>query len=117
MHTFKNLALALALASASASAAPHNPGSNSQCVQLEVPVQISAENHEIDMPRVDNNVDAIDWVWDITTWSQPNVTTRVKSIIPINETFIISAQLCVPRGGAKSEILQLATHGVGFDKR
>lgn len=100
----------------SAAPAPAAPLSK-QCVQLEVPLLITANNSRFDLPRVDSNIDAVDWVWDLTTWSHMSETGRVTGVIPINDTFTISAQLCIPQQGAKADILQIATHGVGFDKR
>lgn len=97
---------------APAPAAPHSK----QCVQLEVPLLITANNSRFDLPRVDNSVDAVDWVWDLTTWSHKGESGRVTGVIPVNDTFTISAQLCVPPQGAKSDVLQIATHGIGFDK-
>ncbi|KAK4148416.1 hypothetical protein C8A00DRAFT_39018 [Chaetomidium leptoderma] len=68
-------------------------------------------------PRVDSNIDAVEWVTEMTTWSSPNMTERIIGNITIEDTFKISGQLCVPPRGARSDVLQIATHGVGFDKR
>lgn len=103
---------------AGTSAAPATTGTSSkQCVQLEVPLPITATNYHYDLPRIDSNVDAVDWIWNLTTWSHQDVNMRITGAIPINATFTISAQLCVPPGGGKSEFLQIASHGIGFDKR
>jgi hypothetical protein len=88
------------------------------CVQLEVPVPVIATNYHYAMPRVDSNIDAIDWTVNVTTWSSPSASERVTGPVPVNRTFSISAQLCVPsRKGTKADVLQIATHGLGFDKR
>lgn len=103
-------------ARSSAAPAPAAPLSKS-CVQLEVPLLITANNSRFDLPRVDSSIDAVDWVWDLTIWSHRSETGRVTGVIPVNDTFTISAQLCVPEQGTKADILQIATHGIGFDKR
>lgn len=103
-------------AQSSAAPAPTAPLSK-QCVQLEVPLLITANNSQFDLPRVDSNIDAVGWVWDLTTWSHRSENGRVNDVISVNDTFTISAQLCVPPQGNKSDILQIATHGIGFDKR
>lgn len=103
-------------ARSSAAPAPAAPLSK-QCVQFEVPLLVTANNSRFDLPRVDNNIDAVDWVWDLTTWSHMSENGRITGVIPVNDTFTISAQLCIPSQGDKAEILQIATHGVGFDKR
>jgi hypothetical protein len=101
-------------------AAP-NPGHaahrNRPCVQLQVPVHVVANNSKYDMPRVDSTIDYIDWVWETERWSTRSGAERVVSTIPVDEILTINAQLCVPAGGSKAEILQVATHGVGFDGR
>jgi hypothetical protein len=88
-----------------------------QCVDLEIPVDVSATNYHFNFPKVNNNIDTADWVWNVTTWDMSNITERITGTINIDDTFTISAQLCVPVGGSKKDILQIATHGVGFDKR
>jgi pimeloyl-ACP methyl ester carboxylesterase len=88
-----------------------------QCVQLETALQITANNSRFQTLRVDSNIDVVDWVWDTDTWSHPNTTARITGVLPVHDTFAISAQLCVPNGGSKAHILQIATHGSGFDKR
>lgn len=51
----------------------------------------------------------------MTTWSRPADLAIGK--VTVDSTFKINGQLCVPTHGARSDILQLATRGVGFDKR
>lgn len=106
------------LAAQSPLAAPASGFSFSkECIQLDIPLRINAKNHRYAYPRVDSNIDAVDWVWNLTTWSHGTPADHITGVIPINDTFTISTQLCVPPQGAKSDILQLATHGIGFDKR
>ncbi|KAL2140993.1 hypothetical protein VTI28DRAFT_2961 [Corynascus sepedonium] len=87
------------------------------CVQLEIPVSIDTTATKWLQLRVDSNIDVVDWVTDLTTWTSPNITERMIGNVTVKDIFTINGQLCVPPKGAKSEILQLATHGVGFDKR
>ncbi|KAK3326731.1 hypothetical protein B0H66DRAFT_513334 [Apodospora peruviana] len=96
-------------------ASPTN-GDIRQCVDLEIPVKVAIESQILAQPRVDNNIDAVDWASTMTTWSKPDPSFLGN--ITIKETFKINGRLCVPTiKGARSDILQLATHGVGFDKR
>ncbi len=89
-----------------------------QCVQLEVSIPVVATNYHYTMPRVDSSIDAIDWTLNVTTWSTPNATVRITNPVPVNRTFSVSAQLCVPsQRSTKSNILQIAAHGNGFDRR
>jgi hypothetical protein len=88
------------------------------CVQIEVPVSVDTTAIKWQQPRVDSNIDAVDWVTYQTTRTSPNNTESMIGRISVKETFKINGQLCVPpKGAARSEILQIATHGGGFDKR
>lgn len=89
-----------------------------RCVELEVPVPVVATNQIFDQPRVDSTIDAIDWtVWVSTRTTLP-ARDRVIKDNPIKDIFKINAQLCVPSDkGPKADILQIATPGLGFDKR
>ncbi|KAK3352477.1 Alpha/beta hydrolase family-domain-containing protein [Lasiosphaeria hispida] len=88
------------------------------CVEIEVPVSIDTTAIKWLQPRVDSNIDAVDWVNYQTTRTSPNNTQSMIGQITVKETFKINGQLCAPpKGSARSEILQIATHGGGFDKR
>ena len=87
------------------------------CAKLNIAVPVQATNLVLEGPRVDSNLDAVTYAWDADTWSHPNASARISGTISVNQTFNIAVQLCVPSSGVKSEILQIATHGAGFDKR
>ncbi|KAG6364144.1 hypothetical protein INS49_005742 [Diaporthe citri] len=90
-----------------------------QCVQLQVPVPVIANNSHYEMPRVDSSIDAIGWELNVTAWSAPSFLDRNTGPVSVDQTFNISAQLCVPsaEGGPKAGFLQIATQGLGWDKR
>lgn len=89
-------------------------GHAKNCVQLQIPVTASANNTRYNSVKVESNIDLVDFVWDTSTWSHANRSTQVH---PVHGTYSISAQLCIPPDGTKSDVLQIATHGLGFDKR
>ncbi|KAJ9609753.1 hypothetical protein H2200_006081 [Cladophialophora chaetospira] len=73
-------------------------------------------------PAVNNDIDVIEFVWNVDTWSHPNASTRIQGLTEINHTYNIGAQLCTPSqpagsGGGKADILQIATHGLVFNKK
>lgn len=86
-----------------------------QCVKLEIPLKVNINSTHWIQPKVDSNVDAVDWVDQATTWTSPG--TLPGGPVTISGTFKITGQLCVPRSGKKADVLQIATHGVGFDSR
>ncbi|KAK3319106.1 hypothetical protein B0H66DRAFT_257139 [Apodospora peruviana] len=105
---------ALALAPIAAGAPSDYP--TKQCVQLEVTVPVVATNHHFGQPPIDSNITAINWTVNTTTWNYKLPSN--PPIVPIDRTFKVHAQLCVPSTkNAKSNILQIATQGRGFDKR
>ncbi|KUJ07790.1 uncharacterized protein LY89DRAFT_765843 [Mollisia scopiformis] len=106
-------ALAFTLATTS-TAAPALTERN--CINLQLSVPVTANTTNLDVPRVDNNVDAVDLVWNIERWTAPNTTARITGTNLIQQTFSINAQLCVPNNSTKN-VLQIATHGFGFEKR
>ncbi|KAL2835380.1 Alpha/Beta hydrolase protein [Aspergillus pseudoustus] len=106
---------ALLALSISAEAAPAHRSRS--CVFFDLPVTVSANNSIYDTPRVDNNIDAVDWIWNLESWTSPNITDRNKGVKKVEDTFTINAQLCVPTESAeKMGTLQIATHGFAFDK-
>lgn len=89
-----------------------------QCVQLQVPVPIVANNSHYEQPQINSTIDAINWTLNTTTWSTKNATLRRTGPVLVKDTFMVSAQLCVPlQKTTKSSILHIATQGRGFDKR
>jgi hypothetical protein len=108
--------LVAAQAANKASAMPPTNTNTRQCVQLEIPVKLSSfTTTKWNQPRVDSTVDTVDWVDWMTTWTTPS--DKAAGNVTVSGTFKINGQLCVPPKGARSDVLQLATHGVGFDKR
>ena len=112
MHRIELVAW-LALASTAAASAINARN----CLQLEVPVSVAVNNYKILQPKIYSDSGMAEWLWDVTSWSGPNLTERLIGIDPIDEIFNVHAQLCVPPQGKRAGILQLATHGGGFDSR
>ncbi len=96
---------------------PTHPGAT--CATFTVPVSVSLNNSIFSGPRVDNNIDAVNFVWDADAWDHPAGPARIVGSVLVQETYNVEAQLCVPlaSAGNKREILQVATHGGAFDKR
>jgi pimeloyl-ACP methyl ester carboxylesterase len=111
--------LNLSFLSAATALAVANNGNARTCIDFQAIVNVQANNSVYDVYRVDSNIDAVDLAWNMTAWTSPNVTQRELGPHPVNQSFSISARLCVPpnTSGPKAGILQIATHGVGFDKR
>ena len=88
----------------------HAPNSNCEC-------QLSHNKPVYDSPHVDSTIEATEFAVVADTWSNLPAPTRVVRNIAIDDTFDINVQLYVPHQGIKKTSLQIATHGLGFDKR
>ena len=93
------------------------PSSTRPCVEFQLPVAVTAQNAEYDLIKFDTNRDATAFAVDIDTWSYADYTQRLLRNFTVSDTFQISAQLCIPSHGTKKDHLQIATHGLAFDKR
>lgn len=82
-----------------------------------LPVPITVHQHLYDVPRIESNIDAASYELAIDTWSSPSYVERIIGNITNSKTYNIYAQLCVPPNGTKKNLLQVATHGGGFDHR
>ncbi|KAL2825347.1 Alpha/beta hydrolase family-domain-containing protein [Aspergillus cavernicola] len=112
------LGAVISILSKSSNAAPSHV--HRSCIDLDLSVPVTANNSIYDVPRVDNNIDAVDLIWDLDRWTAPATADRITAMKTVQQTFTISVQLCVPDDyddSEKANILQIATHGFGFDKR
>ena len=90
---------------------------SADCLQAIIPVRVTAQNAVYNVSSVDNNVQAVDFIQELDTWSSPSGIQRVIRNFTVNDTYPISAQLCHPRQASnRSRVLQIATHGIAFDK-
>ncbi|OTA62228.1 hypothetical protein K449DRAFT_369724 [Hypoxylon sp. EC38] len=89
-----------------------------QCVEFDVPIPVIATNNYYTMPRVDSNIDAVQWALNFSVWDAPTPAQRDTGPNLINHAFNINALFCVPSTKTdKSDILQIAVQGNGWDKR
>ena len=109
-------ALALLFKGLEATPVP-SPESGRPCVEFTLPVSVTAQNAEYDIIPVNNNIDSTAVALDLDTRTSPTDVQRVIRNITVSDTYNISAQLCVPPAGPKKSHLQIATHGLVYDKR
>ncbi|KAL7942555.1 hypothetical protein V8C42DRAFT_359998 [Trichoderma barbatum] len=101
----------------SASACVERP--HGYCKQLDIPVPVTAETAIYDIPRVNNDIEAVAWaIYDATRTTIHGPQSIIKNTTT-SETFNIHAQLCIPKStkNGKHNTLQIATHGVHYDSR
>jgi hypothetical protein len=88
---------------------------NGYCKELDIPVTATASGAIYDIPRIDSNLEAT--AWAIATSSRNSTGGGTLGNTVISGTYNIHGRLCVPKSSEKSDILQIATHGIGFDSR
>jgi pimeloyl-ACP methyl ester carboxylesterase len=91
------------------------PRPNCHSFYLEVP--ITAKSWTLDVPRVDNDIDAVSFALNIDRWSGFNATELVLASRDVNATYTTYAELCFPSEGKDKKALQILTHGAFFDHR
>lgn len=100
------------------SSAAHAESRDRPCIDFEIPVAVDANNTLFgNFPHIDNNSEAVDAAVVLTTWSSADGARRATGFRHIQQTFKIGATLCVPPEGKKKHILQLLTHGGGFNRQ
>ncbi|KAK9425179.1 putative AB hydrolase-1 domain-containing protein [Seiridium unicorne] len=85
------------------------------CLQLSIPVTIAADNYIFDGPVIANNSDVVEF--SLALDASDNTGNPVVGTAVVSGSFEISAQLCIPDAGAKASVLQIASHGITFEKR
>lgn len=87
-----------------------------QCVNMTVPVQISARNAQWNQTLIQNNVDAATLTANFTSIAGgTNYTEQVLSdYTTVTGQYNISAKFCMPDNGTGTNAtIQVLTHGIG----
>ncbi|KAK5720526.1 hypothetical protein LTR17_014927 [Elasticomyces elasticus] len=109
-------ALSAAILTARALAAPTN-NSAPQCHDFMLDVPVVATTYVLDILRVNNNIDAVNYALDIDGRTSKNATERVLGTTTISDTFTVKATFCTPSVANDKHILQILTHGLVVDSR
>ena len=88
-----------------------------KCVDLTIPVTATAENIVWAFPPLKDAYQVTSF-FNLATQRNGNASALVASKANITKAFAISARYCTPtKISPKSDIVQILTHGLGFDKR
>lgn len=87
------------------------------CKQLDIPLSVTADSALYNIPRVDNDIEATAYAVRDSTRTTPKGLQAIIKNITTSGTFKIHANLCVPLSSNKKNVLQIATHGLGYDSR
>jgi pimeloyl-ACP methyl ester carboxylesterase len=88
---------------------------NAYCEELDIPVTATAPSAIYDIPQIDSNLEAT--AWAVNSSIRTSTGGGIIENTTTSGSYNIHGRLCVPKSSNKSDILQIATHGVGFDSR
>jgi len=87
------------------------------CVNATVPVTISAQNGMFNILVPSSNSETIDFVTNVTRQGGNFTAKSLSGYQTVSGTYNISTQYCTPSNSqAQPSIVQVLTHGIGFDK-
>ncbi|KAJ2975591.1 hypothetical protein NQ176_g5439 [Zarea fungicola] len=87
------------------------------CVGLSIPVNVQAENTKFTVPRVDSNIDAVEFTIARDRWDAASQPPISSGTVTVGGAYTISGQLCVPQNNRNGvNTLMIASHGVGLSK-
>lgn len=86
------------------------------CTNFTIPVDISSRQGVFKTVPLDVNLDATTFVQEFTNIGQNYTAVLLQDYQTLKGSYKISAKFCHPDGGIKGSVIQLLTHGIGFDK-
>ena len=89
------------------------------CINMTVPVTISARTGIFNIAVPQTNLDATTFIQNQTQQGRNFTQTALSGYATTSGTYNISAQFCMPssmNATATKPTLQILTHGIGFDK-
>lgn len=107
-HAFAAIPLYTALAAAQ---------TEPRCYDLMLDVPANATNFDAGVAVIDSDIDVASWVIEMDRWNAPESIDRVVKEVPISGTFCTYAQLCFPDPSKDKKVMQILSHGGGFDHR
>ena len=88
-----------------------------QCVNITVPVQISARNGVFNIPTLQSNLDATTFSQNFTNIRANFSQASLLDYATVTGSYSISAKFCKPDNDKSTNpTVQVLTHGIGFDK-
>lgn len=85
-----------------------------QCQNITVPVALAAQNAVLDVTVPETSIEVTDFVLNLLK-SLRDGTTPVPETVNISGDYELATTYCEPDAGP-SNILQILTHGIGFDR-
>lgn len=86
------------------------------CINVTVPVEINARQGHYNVPTLQSNFDATAFALKLTKQGTNYTNTVLTGFQDVTGLYNISAKYCRPDVSASSPVVQVLSHGIGFDK-
>jgi hypothetical protein len=86
------------------------------CTNLTIPVDISSRQGLFKKFPIEGNIDAGAFATAYNQQGRNYSQTLLQDFQTLKGSYEISAEFCHPDGGIASSIVQVLSHGIGFDK-
>lgn len=88
-----------------------------QCINITVPVSVSARNGVFNIPTLRGNADATTFAQNLTSIRGNFTEEALLDYATVSGAYNISAKFCKPdMENGTNPTVQVLTHGLGFDK-
>jgi hypothetical protein len=88
-----------------------------RCINMTVPVDISARTAVFNLDVPQTNLEATDFIRNQTQQGRNFTNTVLMGYNTTTGRYKISTQFCMPSNGtSRNPTIQILTHGIGFDK-
>jgi hypothetical protein len=88
-----------------------------KCVNMTVPVNVSARQGIFTWPVPQSNLEVTEFVLNVTQQGRNFTAAALGGYQTTSGSYNISAQFCMPSNdNSTNPTVQILTHGVGFDK-
>ena len=87
-----------------------------QCANLTISVHARARNGVFRISIPHSNLDVTQFILELTSTSRNFTDSSLGGYATVEGDVFISAKFCAPESMPKQPVVQLLTHGIGFDK-
>jgi len=101
---------------AAAIAALTSTAAAARCQNLTIPVSISARNGEFNLANPTSSIDATNFALRMARQGHNYTDEILNGYHTVSGDYNISATYCEPDAGP-GKVVQVLTHGIGFDRR
>lgn len=87
-----------------------------KCQNLTIPINVAARNGVFNLANPSNNIESIDFTLNLARQGHNYTAEILAGYATVGGDYEIAATYCEPDAGP-SKVVQVLTHGIGFDRR